>query len=159
MHFRGIVFCNTNFPDCLIKNDPIYLHWGNAWYRNIRIWDAEISSLQSIQACEIGYTQLITSQKYYWPFTINYIKRNTIEDIINPTNNKFTNNFWFYGNNYDDDIRENYSTDNFDFALYKEGYYVSGMSSDYTEYEFTSCYSTCKRCYGPSSTDCYECLT
>ena len=159
MHFRGIVFCNMPYPDCLIKIDPVYLHWGNAWYRNIRIWDAEITSLQSIQACEIGYTQLINAQKYYWPFTINYIQRNTILDIIDTENHKFLHNFWFWARNYDDAIRENYSTENFDYSLLEANHFISGMTSDKTDYELTPCYITCKRCYTASSYDCYECVT
>ena len=157
MHFRGIVFCNMPYPDCLIKNDPVYLHWGNAWYRNIRIWDAEITSLESIQACEVGYTELIKSQKYYWPCTINYIKRHEIPDLINQ--NKFTHNFWFWNKHYDDAMRENYSTENFDYSLTEANNFISGIINDNTEYELTPCFSTCKRCYTASSSDCYECIT
>ena len=156
MHFRGIVFCNMPYPDCLIKNDPVYLHWGNAWYRNIRIWDADITSLQSIQACEIGYTELMNAQKYYWPFTINYINRHEILDLINQY--KFTLNWWFWKKYYDDDIRENYSTDNFDYSLLVENHYISKLINNNTEYELLPCFSTCKRCYSSSNTDCYECI-
>ena len=74
-------------------------------------------------------------------------------------------NFWtFYTDNsyeeaFDNDIRENYSTDNFDKTYIYENNYISGLNADGTDYLISACASECKRCYSSASTDCYECKT
>ena len=162
LHFKGFGFCDKYKMDsfCRVNDDPVYLRWGVAWYRNFRVWDADITSLQSIQSFEYGYSELITAQIYYFPLTINYIEKNCILDKINP-DNKMKLNFWEYQNNYqgtfDNDIRENYSTDNFDKTALYENYYISGINEDGTDYLISSCASECKRCYSSSNNDCYEC--
>ena len=162
LHFKGFGFCDKYRMDsfCRVNDDPVYLRWGVAWYRNFRVWDADITSLQSIQAFEYGYNELITAQIYYFPLTINYIEQNYILDKIN-SNNRMKLNFWEYENNYrgtyDNDIRENYSTDNFDKTAIYENNYISGINEDGTDYLISSCASECKRCYSSSNTDCYEC--
>ena len=75
LHFRGFGFCDKTDSYCRVNNDPAYLRWGVAWYRNFRVWDADITSLQTIQACEYGYTQLINAQKYYFSLTVDMIER------------------------------------------------------------------------------------
>ena len=163
LHFRGFGFCDKTDSYCRINDEPAYLRWGAAWYRNFRVWDADIASLASIQACEYGYTQLINSQKYYFPLTVDYIDRNTIKDKIDPERNKMQLNYWvFYqGQGYlsafDDAMRENYSTDNFDKTYINENNYIAGINNDGTDYIISSCALECKRCYSSSSADCYEC--
>ena len=163
LHFRGFGFCDKTDSYCRINDEPAYLRWGVAWYRNFRVWDADITSLPLIQACEYGYTQLINAQKYYFPLTVDYIERNTIKDRIDPENNKLVLNYWvFYqGQNYlsafDDAMRENYSTENFDKTFIDENNYISGITDDGTDYLISACSSECKRCYSSSNVDCYEC--
>ena len=163
LHFRGFGFCDKTDSYCRINDQPAYLRWGAAWYRNFRVWDADIASLASIQACEYGYTQLINSQKYYFPLTVDYIDRNTIKDKIDPERNKMKLNYWVfyqgqdYLSSFDDAMRENYSTDNFDKTYVNENNYIAGINKDGTDYILSSCALECKRCYSSSSADCYEC--
>ena len=163
LHFRGFGFCDKTDSYCRINDEPAYLRWGVAWYRNFRVWDADITSLSSIQACEYGYTQLINAQKYYFPLTVDYIDRNTIKDRINPEKNKMQLNYWYfyqehgYQSAFDDAMRENYSTDNFDKTFIEENNYISGINEDGTDYIISECSSECKRCYSSSNVDCYEC--
>ena len=162
LHFRGFGFCNRKDTYCRIGDEYVYLNWGVAWYRNFRVWDADITSLQSIQTFEYGYTEYTNALKYYFSLTVDTIYRNTIKDRINP-DNRMKLNFWtFYtGHGYptafDDDFRQNYSTNNFDKTLIYENNYISGLNEDGTDYLISSCASECKRCYSSSNTDCYEC--
>ena len=162
LHFRGFGFCDKTDSYCRINGEPAYLRWGVAWYRNFRVWDADITSLQLIQACEYGYTQLINAQKYYFPLTVDYIYRNTILDKID-SKNKMVSNYWVfyqgqgYEEAFDNAMRENYSTDNFDKTFVNENNYVSGITDDGTDYIISACSEQCKRCYSSSNVDCYEC--
>ena len=163
LHFRGFAFCDKADSYCRINDEPTYLRWGVAWYRNFRVWDADIASLPLIQACEYGYTQLINSQKYYFPLTVDYIDRNTIKDRIDPDKNMMKLNYWVfyqgqdYRSAFDDAMRENYSTDNFDKTYINENNYITGITNDGTDYIISECAIECKRCYSSSSSDCYEC--
>ena len=162
LHFRGFGFCDKTDSYCRVNDDPVYLRWGVAWYRNFRVWDADITSLQTIQACEYGYTQFINAQKYYFSLTVDMIEKNTIKDRIN-SDNKMVLNYWiFHQENYfkeafDNAMRENYSTDNFDKTFVFENNYISGLNEDGTDYLISACASECKRCYSSANTDCYEC--
>ena len=163
LHFRGFGFCDKTDSYCRVNDDPVYLRWGVAWYRNFRVWDADITSLQTIQACEYGYTQLINAQKYYFSLTVDMIERNTIKDRIDPDKNKMVLNYWVFHqeNNFkeafDNAMRENYSTDNFDKTFVYENNYISGLNEDGTDYLISACSNECKRCYSSANTDCYEC--
>ena len=162
LHFRGFGFCDKTDSYCRVNGEPAYLRWGVAWYRNFRVWDADITSLQTIQACEYGYTQFINAQKYYFSLTVDTIEKNTIKDKLDK-NNKMTLNYWvFYQGNdfqeaFDNAMRENYSTGNFDKTSINENNYISGINEDGTDYLISSCATECKRCYSSSNTDCYEC--
>ena len=165
LHFRGFGFCNVKDTYCRVNDNPAYLNWGVAWYRNFRVWDADITSLQSIQTFEYGYTEYINALKYYFPLSIDTIYKNRIRDIIAPDKNYMQLNFWHFHAEqnfqraFDDDFRENYSTNNFDKTLIYENNYISGLNEDGTDYLISSCASECKRCYSSSKTDCYECKT
>ena len=164
LHFRGFGFCDKTDSYCRVNDDPVYLRWGVAWYRNFRVWDADISSLELIQACEYGYTQLINAQKYYFPLTVDYINGYEIKSRIDPDGtNRMKLNYWIFyqgedfRNAFDDAMRENYSTDNFDKTFIEENNYISGITDDGTDYLISACSNECKRCYSSSNVDCYEC--
>lgn len=55
MNLRGILFCNKPISNCQLGGTTYTPEWGNAWYRNIRIWDYTTSSLQMIQSYERMY--------------------------------------------------------------------------------------------------------
>ena len=38
LHFRGFGFCDKADSYCRINDDPVYLRWGVAWYRNLEFW-------------------------------------------------------------------------------------------------------------------------
>ena len=166
LHFRGIGFCNKiDDTYCKINDDIAYIRWGSAWYRNLRVWDADITTLELIQTCDYGFTQTINSQKYYFPLTIDTLDKNTIKDIISPDENRMKLNYWYFylGEEYleafDNDIRINYSTDNFDKIYFNENNYISGIDEDSKDYTISACAIGCKRCYSSSNNDCYECST
>ena len=153
LFLRGFVFCNQKTADCTVKGDPVYLHWGIAYYRNIRVWDAKLSNVYSIQ---YNFKEIIESQLLYFKFTIDTIKKNNVVDIINPLNN-FTHN-WLYSNQtYDNDYRINYSTDNFDYTYLNSNYFITSLNADGTDYLINECHSSCKRCYSADPNNCYEC--
>ncbi len=52
MSLRGILFCNKPISNCVIDGVTYTPEWGNAWYRNIRIWDYTVTSLEMIQSFE-----------------------------------------------------------------------------------------------------------
>lgn len=58
---------------------------------------------------------------------------------------------------YDDDIKENYSIENFDYSFSHKGTFISGLSNDNKDYNFGNCYYSCKRCYSSNINECYEC--
>ena len=162
MTLKGLGFCNQPLTDCTIKNVLYMKRWGVAWYRNLRIWNEQISSLELIQACEIGYTQLLQSQYYYFQLTIDYIKGNTLLDRTDLTNpNKVLSNKWWYDKptrkNYDNEMRENYSVNTFDYSFLNPGNFITGLNDLGTEYQLGACSNSCKRCYSSASNNCYEC--
>ena len=164
MHFRGLGFCDkVDDSYCRINNEAAYLRWGVAWYRNFRVWDAEITTLDLIQNCDYGYTQSINAQKYYFSLTADTLVKNTIQDRISPDKNKLKLNYWTFNTgteyleSFDNDMRINYSTDNFDKTYVFENNYITGITEDGTDYSISSCAQGCKRCYSSSSNDCYEC--
>ena len=164
LHFRGFGFCNKiDDAYCKINNEVSYLKWGVAWYRNFRVWDADITTLQSIIAADNGYNQTLNSQKYYFTLTADSLDKNTIKDKLAPEKNKMVLNFWNFNseNDYqealDNDIRINYSTDNFDKTYIYENYYSNGINEDGTDYTIFECPPECKRCYSSFESDCYEC--
>ena len=157
MSWKGLGFCNQPYANCLIDGIIYNRKWGSAWYRNIRVWDQKRSSLELIQSCEVGYKELLKSQLYYFPFTIDYINNNRVEDRTDPAKKALTCNFWFDKKHYDYDMRENYSVKTFDYSLINPGTFINGLTEDGTNYQLTQCDMSCKRCYSSSNNNCYEC--
>ena len=156
MHFKGIVFCNGG-SDCQINGNIINIQWGIAWYKNIRVWKGETTSLQLIQSCDYIYSELVKSMKYYFPFTIDYIYKDTVKGKIDDF--KFELKFWFHNKVYNYDFRENYSGEEMDYSGLNENTFISGTNEDNSNYVLTECYENCKRCYSIAANACYECRT
>ena len=157
MHFRGIAFCNKDNLPCRINNQNIYIHWGIAWYKNIRVWNGAITSLPLIQACEFGYTEIIKSMKFYFPLTVDFIEKNTVKGKI--ASYKFEHLFWYYNRQYDYDFRQNYSGEEMDYSGMNINTFISGTNEAGNDYQLTECDETCKRCYSIGPNACYECRT
>ena len=153
LFLRGFVFCDQNNAFCTVKGDPVYLHWGIAYYRNIRVWDASLSNVYSIQ---YNYNDIIESQIFYFKFTIDTIEKNTVVDIIDPSN-KFMHKWLYSDLNYDNDYRINYSTDNFDYTFINSNHFITSLNANGTDYLINECHSSCRRCYSADSNNCYEC--
>ena len=70
MNLLGILFCSNALVNCIIGGVTYNsIQWGNAWYKNVRIWDYTTSSLPMIQNFERVYNYfylvtLITRQHY-----------------------------------------------------------------------------------------------
>ena len=156
MHFKGIVFCNGG-SDCQINGNIINIQWGIAWYKNIRVWKGETTSLQLIQSCDYIYSELVKSMKYYFPFTVDYIYKDTVKGKIDDF--KFELKFWFHNKVYNYDFRENYSGEEMDYSGLNENTFISGTNEDNSNYVLTECYENCKRCYSIAANACYECRT
>ena len=48
MKLLGVAFCQQNFPTCMINRISQFSKWGSAWYRHLRIWDYQTSSILTI---------------------------------------------------------------------------------------------------------------
>ena len=61
MSIKGILFCSKAISPCIINSIDYAssTFWGNAWYKNIRIWDYSLSSLSLIQSFGRTYNSYI----------------------------------------------------------------------------------------------------
>jgi hypothetical protein len=155
MSLQGIAFCNKPQATCAINSVTYTPTWGTAWYRNIRIWDDSISSVYSIQSFENSFSEYTKGLYYYYPMTIDMIAGNKVSEKINNSSNAMNVVFWFYGQNYDNDSRLNYSV-NYDYGQLNTGSYITSVNAS-KNYITTSCNSACKRCYSSAQNNCYEC--
>ena len=159
LHFRGVIFCDKNFnSSCIIKGRRFSINWGMAWYKNIKVYkgnDVNINLVDFLSDNKI--TLDVHSLIIHWPFTVDYINYNYVNQRLHPTNNRMVIYNWDNFNNYDDETRENYSVDTFDYSLSYPGTFINGLTKDESNYVLGECYFTCKRCYSSKSNDCYEC--
>ena len=157
MNFTEIRFCNFNFDSSCGQQNEGY-KWGIAWYKNIKVYKGEEANIHLINLLSDNnlptYTQSI---KYFWPFTADYIYNHEMIEKINPNDNNMIVVDWDNNNFYDDDTRENYSIENFDYSISHIGTFISGLSNDNKDFNFANCYYSCKRCYSSNSNECYEC--
>jgi hypothetical protein len=116
MKLKGILFCNNVISPstCTVNSVSYSPTWGNAFYRNIRIWDVTQASLYTIQSFGKMYKENLTSLYYNWTFLIDSISLNTIQESINSAANAFTAS-WQFQNSYDMNSRFNYAV-NFDYS-------------------------------------------
>ncbi|MCQ2816835.1 MAG: hypothetical protein MJ252_06180, partial [archaeon] len=133
-------------------------NWGCAWYRNIRYWDGRYINKEIIQNYQLLYTNKFKANIFDFDFSPKRIEKNYFWD-----NEK---KIKFIGKNYplnlepkeerDDEFRENYSTDDFDYSYFHPGQFIDKVEG--TVYTLVDCYIGCKRCYDSSDGGCYECL-
>ena len=160
MKLLYISFCSrSGSGDCVPNQSSI--NWGSAYYRNIRVWEYQSSSLEMIQDFNVGiFKEIPQSLILYYPLTIRYLDLNKITEIISGTDSITvthldTNNFQSTDNN----IFYNYET-NFDWGANNLNNYITSMdkSTEKLGYiESAQCDSKCKRCYSSSYMNCYEC--
>ena len=162
MRLQGIAFCNKFPASCQINTILYNQTWGIAWYRNIRIHDASVSSLYQIQLFEKLYSEKVQGMLLMYYFTADTIifdttiataiVQNVKEYFVSPTKN-FVVKWWW--NNFDNAKRLNYSVD-YDSIELTPGNFISQMATT-TTYITSPCASSCKRCYSNAANDCYEC--
>ena len=160
MKLLYISFCSrSGSGDCVPNQSSI--NWGSAYYRNIRVWEYQSSSLEMIQDFNVGiFKEIPQSLILYYPLTIRYMDLNKITEIISGTDtitvtHLDTNNFQSTDNN----VFYNYET-NFDWGANNLNNYITSMdkSDEKLGYiESAQCDSRCKRCYSSSYMNCYEC--
>ena len=159
MQFTGILFCNYDFEqNCtLAENNFTTLHWGMAWYKNIKVYSGEDVNIYLLNVLSDNrLTPNIHSLEYHWPFSADYINYNYVKERLNPTINDMKIFNWTFSY-FDDEIRENYSIETYDYSLTHPGTFIIGPTTDNTNYSFDNCDSACKRCYSINNNDCYEC--
>ena len=162
MKIQGIAFCNKFPASCLINLISYQQTWGIAWYRNIRIHDAGVSSLYQIQLFEKLYNEKVQGMLYMYYLTadtiifntsvVGSIKQNLKEFFVSPAKN-FEVKWWW--NNFDNDMRLNYAVD-YDSIELLPGNFISQLATS-TSYISSPCSTSCKRCYSSAGNDCYEC--
>ena len=82
MKLLYISFCSrSGSGDCIPNQSSI--NWGSAYYRNIRVWEYQSSSLEMIQDYNVGiFEEKPQSLILYYPLTIRYMDLNKITEII-----------------------------------------------------------------------------
>ena len=116
MKLKGILFCNNVMSpsSCTVNSVSYSPTWGNAFYKNIRMWDVTQTSLYIIQSFGKVYNENLTSLYYNWTFLIDSISLDKLQENINPLSNSFTTS-WQFLNSYDMNSRFNFAV-NFDYS-------------------------------------------
>ena len=149
------------YPDC----KSIDIKWASAYYNNIRIWNSEISTVDTIQSFVNGiYSEYPTSLLIFYPLTVQYLDNNQLTNIMGDekqiiSKTKTATNSALY--NKDNIIIYNYST-KFDWGILHKKQFVFEMSPDKHEIDpndaRTNCDNHCIRCFSTDNIkDCYEC--
>jgi hypothetical protein len=145
-----IQFCNS----CPGIDGTIY--WTNGFYKNLRVWDGDLISIDTIEEIERLYSDeqivRITGLIAYYPLKGQYILNNVVKGLkgASATESPVENNSnliyrrYNYGNRFD---------------------YIVTMKPDlgYTLKNITDGYSTdkcpehCSRCWSSSSGTCFQC--
>ena len=86
---------------------------------------------------------------------MKYIDKNNIQDIISEQNIQVTHSNTLNFDTTDNFLFYNYDT-NFDWSASNEGYYISAIDEE-KNLSYGICNEGCKRCFGNTITQCYEC--
>ena len=83
-----ISFCsNQNNGICIPSQSSSFkITWGSAFYKNLRLWDSMSSTIESIQKYDRS-NELLYGLLLYYPMTIDKITYNTIQNVIDHSNN------------------------------------------------------------------------
>ena len=149
-----ILFCHLDVSSC----HGYSVYWASGFYRNMKIWNGDISQPFSNTQYEIIYSAYASrpySIQLHFPLSQTYITTNTLSDPLNTSNNFVISNSWnlvfglptYNYNNKNDYIQ---STSNF-------GSYMSNILNNVVT--MGTCATGCTRCYGTSSSQCSVCST
>ena len=161
-----IAFCSNDpdllYPVCVSKGKK--LNWASAYYNNIRIWNIQTSTIDTIQSYINGiYIEYPQSIILFYPLNIKYLDNNVMNNIMGNLEEHISficenkDRCTLY--NKDNIIIYNYSS-KFDWALTNKTRFVSDMVGAYTmTIESGECDPNCLRCYEENEiSNCYECV-
>ena len=139
----GIYFCTELRGGC---ENGVY-EWGNGYYKDLRVWDADYISLHSALEIVRTYGKGISIQGLvaYYPLTGRYISYNTLYTYDSNIDRQDTKNEpqfrqWNYASKFD-----------FTKELLDRGKYVNNSLLTVDD-----CSPGCERCF--SNDGCYECM-
>ena len=161
-YLNKIGFCSSLSSlvsnDCELFKNVINLKWGSAFYNNLRIWDYNKTSIQTIQDYITGvFTEIPQNIFLYYPMTIQYLDNNIISNILPNFSDDISYSIStdLYAYNKDNILIYNYAN-NFDWAFNNKKKFISDM--DNQKLIVSNCNEHCLRCYEESLiTKCYEC--
>ena len=123
------------------------IHWTTGYYKNMRIWDADIASPFEIEQYDQNfpsYVERISSIKYFFPMKNEYIANNKIIDPQNKQQFHVTSGLY--------NLRKYNYASKFD-RIVALGYY--GKYIDAVTGEEKYCITGCQRCWEVGY--CFEC--
>ena len=158
-----IKFCSNQRGDRLYyPNCNTNITWASAYYNNIRLWNAEISTIDTIQSfVNKIYSEYPHSLVLFYPLTIKYLDNNQMTNIMKDEDHiTLTLDKNSHMNNKDNIIIYNYST-KFDWGLLHKKKFVYEMTDNISidpNNLNNKCNEHCTRCLKTDDIkECYEC--
>ena len=136
MQLQYISFCARYENGYCTSAGNANINWGSAYYRNIRVWDLLSADILVVQAFnnkyyEYNIVEHPASLIIYYPLTIDYIDKNSIQDIVSKEHIKVTHANTLNFDSNDDFLFYNYET-KFDWGIAESnhsGHYISAIMS------------------------------
>ena len=158
-----IAFCSKepklSFPICVSEGNA--KNWASAFYNNIRIWNIQTSTINTIQSFNNGiFKEYPQSIILFYPLTIQYLDNNRMTNIMPNLEEHISimceNGQKCASYNKDNIIIYNYSS-KFDWGLGQTSRFIESIDSN-NKITGKVCDETCLRCFKESDNeDCYEC--
>ena len=146
----NITFCEVKCQDINSEN----IHWTTGYYRDLRIWDGNLSSYSEVVQYNDFYpndifTQTISSILCYFPLKNQYISNNKILDL--DSSKTFCSVLIEPGD---------YHLQKYNYGTKFDIIYGNGLEGKYCQHKsdpafIDTCDTGCKRCW--ERTFCYEC--
>jgi hypothetical protein len=163
MQLQYISFCARYENGYCTSAGNANINWGSAYYRNIRVWDLLSADILVVQAFnnkyyEYNIVEHPASLIIYYPLTIDYIDKNSIQDIVSKEHIKVTHANTLNFDSNDDFLFYNYET-KFDWGIAESnhsGHYISAIDEN-RKVTYAKCHDACRRCFSNAQTECYEC--
>ena len=136
------------------------INWGSAYYKNLRVWDDKTATIKMVQDFNNElFEEFPNSLILFYPFKIQYMDINTIQEIISGNHFKVAHTQSNYLQSTDENIFYNYEI-NHDWGDTNPGYFISAVGEteeDQGVVTPTPCHPACRRCYSSTAANCYEC--
>jgi hypothetical protein len=156
-NITGLGFCrgNCNAGGVIATN----IIWGSAYYRNIRIYDNSLITVDVIKEYILGkFNTPLKAVLSYYPLTGQSGDLNVIKNsITGGTNIDFTKVYTTGAQaNTDQCQLYNFSNDDFDWGISNQKKFITSATSAGL-ITYSSCDTNCSRCYSNKADDCYQC--